>query len=179
MRTGVVVLLSLIFLLALLPTLAATEVSAGPWDLQTDLNESDARALMGQISFQLDATTDNHWIVSSTQLLFSDSEGNLQPNITLFSACISTLNCTSSADLYRSESGHITRLGHLQPKATSIFTPPQSSGVPETPSSVMNESNTPLASINPSFSIPAEWLWALALLIVLGVTLTFLLRNRD
>lgn len=179
MRTGAVVSLSLIFLLALLPTLAATEVSAGPWMLQTDLNESEGHALFGQLFFQLDPSAENRWLISSTQLLLSDPDGNLQPNIALSSVCASTLNCASSSDIYRSEGGRITRLGHLQPKSTSIFTPPQSSTVPETPSSFVNESSTPLASLNPSFSIPAEWLWAVALLIVLGVTITFLVRNRD
>jgi len=179
MRPSALVIFPLVFLLSLLPMLSAVDVSAGPWSLQTDLNETDARALLGQLSFVLDPTSENHWMISSDILLLSDATGNLQPNVSLFSTCPSALACVSSADVYRSESGHVTRLGKLQPKSTSIFVPPQSSAIPDAPSSYVNESSTPLASINPSFSIPVEWLWALALLIVLGVTLTFMVRNRD
>ena len=179
MRPSAFVILPLIFLLSLLPLLSAVEVSAGPWALQSDLNETDAHALLGQISFVLDPSSENRWTISSSVLLLSDAAGNLQPNVTLFSSCASTLNCTSSSEIYRSDGGHVTRLGRLQPKSTSIFIPPQSSALPDAPSSYANESSTPLASINPSFSIPAEWLWALALFIVLGVTLTFMVRNRD
>jgi len=172
-----VILFSLLFLIALAPSFHSTEVSAGPWIVQTELNESEARALLGMLSFQPDSSIENLWLVSSSQLLLSDEGGNLQPNVTLFSTCTSFANCASTSDLYRSADGSIAHVGRLQPKS-SMFVPPRTSGTAE-PSSFANESNTPLASINPSFSMPLEWLWAAALLVVMLVTLTFLLRNRD
>lgn len=175
------VLLLLFSLLSLIPILSAIEVSAGPWALQTDLNESDARALLSQLSFQPDASVGNRWLISSSTLLLSDAGGDLQPNLSLSSACASPANCTSTSDVYARQNGSIARVGRLLPKSNSIFVPPRSNPTTaaEAPASTLNESTTPLASINPSFSIPSEYLWAVALILVMLVTVTFLVRNRD
>jgi hypothetical protein len=171
-------LAALIILLSLASSLGATEVSAGPWALQTDLGQSEASSMLSSLSFQLDPSNDSHWLVSSGTLLLSDAQGNLVPNISLYSSCLSS-TCHSSADIYRSEGGRIAKVGRLQSKSGSLFTPPsQSASESQNTAALINESQTPLASLMP-ISLPPQWLWAAAIVIVLLITLAFLMRNRD
>ncbi len=171
-------LAALIVFLSLASALGASEVSAGPWALQTGLNQSEAASLLSSLSFQLDPSNDSHWIVSSSSLLLSDAQGSLVPSISLYSSCLSS-TCHSSSDIYRSESGRIVKVGRLQSKSGSLFTPPPlPASDSQNAAEIINESQTPLASLMP-ISLPPQWLWVVAIAIVLLITLAFLMRNRD
>ena len=180
-------LISLFILLSLAHSLFSSSASAGPWQLDTSFNDSDTRSLLAQLDFQLLPASPDSWLISSSVLMLSNPQG-LGPNVTLSSSCDTASSiCVSGADIYQSVNGTLLRVGHLHSTETSIFQLPPSVNSPspgnassERPvSSIPNESNTVLGSLSLPLSLPLEWLWAIALIFVLLITITFLARNRD
>ncbi len=175
------VVCTLILLLALSAISHCASVSTGPWQLDTSLNESDSTALLGQLSFTLQSSPPNAWLISSSTLMLSNPHG-IGPSATLFSSCDPSLpNCTSDSDLYQSVNGSLMRVAHLHSKDASIFRipAPLNTTSESSPAAPLNESGTLLGSLVLPVSLPLEWLWLIALALVVLITVTFLVRNRD
>ncbi|VVB57639.1 Uncharacterised protein [uncultured archaeon] len=165
------------FLLSASPALFAYSVSAGPWQLDTSLNESASRSLMAQLNFQLLPASDA-WLISSSTLLLSNPQG-LGPNVTLSASC-SNSSCSSEADVYQSLNGTFLRAGRLHSAQSSPFRlPSEPNTSPSAPAASLNESDTVLGNLALPVGLPMDWLWLVALVLVLLITFTFLARNRD
>ncbi len=167
----------------------AASVSAGSWQLDSDLNTTEARAVLAQLTFvpQTDAG-ENAWLVSSSTYLLSDGAGTIGPSAVLAPNCPAkpadgvspNFTCASSSDLYQRLDERLVRIGRLHFSSNSMFNAPSSSaGAFSYPNN--GHSNQSALSSGPDIplTLPQEWLWVIAAGIVLVLTLAFVLRNRD
>ena len=159
----------------------AVSVSAGDWQLDSDLNASAARAVLAQLTFTPQADTDSSWLVSSSAYLLSDGAGSIGPNATLAPNCPAAgASCTTSSDIYQRSDERLVHIGLLHFHSNSLFgtspSPSDTFSYPGTDNS--NQSSSPAGSDLP-LTLPQEWLWVIAAGIVLVLTLAFVLRNRD
>lgn len=190
----------LVVLALLLPTLHASTVTAGPWQFDSSFKDSDALALMANLTFSPTPTPpDNAWQVKSNTLLLMDSQNNLVQMLVLAPSCppIPQTSCADHADIYRSQDGQIIRLGKLSFKSSNLFQPPTVSlpsipnpapaagSSPASPSGVSPTGTPPSPDSPPapqvpfiSGALPSWWLSALTLLIVTAITVAYALRQR-
>ncbi len=160
----------------------AASVTAGAWQLDSDLNASAARDVLSQLTFspKLDAG-DNAWLVSSSAYQFSDGAGDIGPSAVLAPTCqTASASCATFSDIYSSSGGRLVHVGRLRFHSNNLFDAPatQASAFNYPNNAHSNQSALPSGSDIP-LTLPQEWLWMIAAGIVLVLTLAFILRNRD
>lgn len=173
--------LALLALLALVSLSAAVPYVAGIWQLDSDLGEPDAAALLAQISFSPQpAPPESAWRLSSQTLLFSAPGGDLVSSVSMAPSCSSAPSspCAREVSVYRSEGAQVSRLGRLTFKSSNnLFGSHDSAPGP----SAGNHSLDPpvSASFDLPASLPLEWLPYLTLGIVALILVLHLMQNRD
>ncbi len=173
----------MILLLVFSASVFATTITAGTWQLDTDLNDTAAQAMLGTLAFSPQANISaNAWLVSSSIYQLSDGTGAIGSSVLLDPNCPSQAGpaCASSSDLYLQADKRLLKVGHLSFHSNSMFALPSSasSGSFNYPTSSSNSSAL-ASSPDIPLSISQDWLWALAAVLTLGLTAAFMIRNKD